>query len=91
MTDVKGNRNKPPSQQADPDMYVSCRRTKDGVYGCKGASDRRSQPTPLIVMPPLRLQSDEADYAIVGALPVDADGITLCGWQAVMRHALPGR
>ena len=30
----------------------------------------------LIVMPTLRLEKDDHDYAIVGALPVDAEGLT---------------
>ncbi len=79
MTDVKGDRSKSPSQQADPDMYVHIvRRTTDGVFirGAKAHQTGAVNSHWLIVMPTLRLQPDEADYAIVGALPVDAEGIT---------------
>jgi 4-hydroxybutyryl-CoA dehydratase/vinylacetyl-CoA-Delta-isomerase len=79
MTDVKGDRSKSPSQQADPDLYVHVsRRTPEGVYirGAKAHQTGCINSHWLIVMPTLRLSADEADYAIVGAMPVDADGIT---------------
>jgi 4-hydroxybutyryl-CoA dehydratase/vinylacetyl-CoA-Delta-isomerase len=79
MTDVKGDRSRSPSQQADPDLYLHVsRRTADGVYirGAKAHQTGCINSHWLIVMPTLRLQPDEADYAIVGALPVDAPGIT---------------
>ena len=79
MTDVKGDRSKPPSQQADPDMYLHItRRTPDGVYvrGAKAHQTGCINSHWLIVMPTLRLEKDDHDYAIVGALPVDAEGIT---------------
>ncbi|MGE5249408.1 MAG: 4-hydroxyphenylacetate 3-hydroxylase family protein [Bacteroidota bacterium] len=79
MTDVKGDRRKSPSQQADPDLYLHIsRRTPEGVYirGAKAHQTGCINSHWLIVMPTLRLENDDADYAIVGALPVDADGIT---------------
>jgi 4-hydroxybutyryl-CoA dehydratase/vinylacetyl-CoA-Delta-isomerase len=79
MTDVKGDRSKSPSAQADPDMYLHVsKRTKDGIYirGAKAHQTGVVNSHWLIIMPTLRLQPNEADYAIVGALPVDADGIT---------------
>ena len=79
MTDVKGDRSKSPSQQADPDLFVHVtRRTADGVYisGAKAHQTGCLNSHWLIVMPTMRLDADDKDYAIVGALPVDADGIT---------------
>lgn len=79
MTDVKGDRSKSPSQQADPDLYLHVsRRTEDGVYirGAKAHQTGCINSHWLMVMPTLRLSPAEADYAIVGALPVDAQGIT---------------
>jgi len=79
MTDVKGDRSKSPAQQADPDLYVHVsRRTPEGVYirGAKAHQTGCINSHWLIVMPTLRLEKDDSDYAIVGALPVDADGIT---------------
>jgi 4-hydroxybutyryl-CoA dehydratase/vinylacetyl-CoA-Delta-isomerase len=79
MTDVKGDRSQAPSAQADPDMYLHVtRRTTDGVYirGAKAHQTGAVNSHWLLVMPTLRLQPNEADYAIVGALPVDSPGIT---------------
>ncbi len=79
MTDVKGDRSKPPSAQADPDLFVHVsRRTRRGVYirGAKAHQTGCINSHWLIVMPTQRLSPEEADYAIVGALPVDAPGIT---------------
>jgi 4-hydroxybutyryl-CoA dehydratase/vinylacetyl-CoA-Delta-isomerase len=79
MTDVKGDRGKSPSQQADPDphLHVS-RRTQDGVFirGAKAHQTGCVNSHWLIVMPGSRLGKEEADYAIAGALPVNADGLT---------------
>ena len=79
MTDVKGDRSKSPSQQADPDLFVHVtRRTADGVYisGAKAHQTGCLNSHWLIVMPTMRLDAADKDYAIVGALPVDAEGIT---------------
>ena len=79
MTDVKGDRNKSPSQQADPDLPLHItRRTLQGVYvrGAKAHQTGCINSHWLIVMPTLRLEKDDLDYAIVGAVPVDAEGIT---------------
>jgi 4-hydroxybutyryl-CoA dehydratase/vinylacetyl-CoA-Delta-isomerase len=79
MTDVKGDRSKPPHAQADPDLYVHVtRRTEEGVYisGAKAHQTGCINSHWLIVMPTIRLGEDDKDYAIVGALPVDAEGIT---------------
>jgi len=79
MTDVKGDRSKSPHQQADPDLYVHVsRRTPEGVYirGAKAHQTGCINSHWLIVMPTLRLEPADGDYAISGAIPVDADGIT---------------
>ena len=94
MTDVKGDRSKSPSQQADPDMYVHIsKRTKDGVYirGAKAHQTGAINSHWLIVMPTLRLRPEEAGYAISGAIPVDADGITyVLGRQSCDTRGLEG-
>jgi 4-hydroxybutyryl-CoA dehydratase / vinylacetyl-CoA-Delta-isomerase len=79
MTDVKGDRSKAPHQQADPDLYVHVsRRTADGVFirGAKAHQTGCINSHWLIVMPTLRLEPADADYAIIGALPVTTPGIT---------------
>jgi 4-hydroxybutyryl-CoA dehydratase/vinylacetyl-CoA-Delta-isomerase len=79
MTDVKGDRSKPPHAQADPDLYVHVtRRTEEGVYisGAKAHQTGCINSHWLIVMPTIRLGDADREYAIVGALPVEAKGIT---------------
>ena len=94
MTDVKGDRSKSPSAQADPDLYLHItRRSADGVYvsGAKAHQTGAINSHWLIVMPTLRLQQGEEDYAIVGALPVDAEGITyVVGRQSCDTRILEG-
>lgn len=79
MTDVKGDRSLSPSQQEDPDMFVHVVKKDDnGVY-IKGAKAHQTgciNSHWLIVMPTMRLRPEDKDYAIVGAIPVDAKGIT---------------
>jgi len=94
MTDVKGDRGKPPHQQADPDLFVHVsRRTEEGVYirGAKAHQTGCINSHWLIVMPTLRLGPEDRDYAIVGALPVDAPGITyIYGRQSCDTRSMEG-
>ena len=79
MTDVKGDRSKLPHEQEDEDVYLRIvKRTKDGVY-VKGAKAHQTgciNSHWMVVMPTLRLSDKDTNYAIVGAIPVDAEGIT---------------
>jgi len=94
MTDVKGDRGKAPSEQADPDLFVHVtRRTDEGVYirGAKAHQTGCINSHWLIVMPTLRLGEHDRDYAIVGALPVDAPGITyVYGRQSCDTRSMEG-
>lgn len=79
MTDVKGDRSLSPSQQEDPDMFVHIvKRDQKGVYvsGAKAHQTGCINSHWIIVMPTMRLKREDKDYAIVGAIPVDAPGIT---------------
>jgi 4-hydroxybutyryl-CoA dehydratase/vinylacetyl-CoA-Delta-isomerase len=79
MTDVKGDRSKAPHQQVDKDLYLHVtRRTDEGVYvrGAKAHQTGCINSHWLIVMPTIRLGEADRDFAIVGAIPVDAEGIT---------------
>lgn len=94
MTDVKGDRSKAPHQQADPDLYVHItRRTDGGVYisGAKAHQTGCINSHWLIVMPTLRLGEADADWAIVGAIPVSAPGITyIYGRQSCDMRSMEG-
>jgi 4-hydroxybutyryl-CoA dehydratase/vinylacetyl-CoA-Delta-isomerase len=79
MTDVKGDRSLSPSQQADPDMFVHItKRDSKGVYitGAKAHQTGCVNSHWILVMPTMRLKAEDRDYAIVGAVPADASGIT---------------
>jgi 4-hydroxybutyryl-CoA dehydratase/vinylacetyl-CoA-Delta-isomerase len=94
MTDVKGDRGKAPHEQDDPDMFVRVtKRTDDGVYirGAKAHQTGCINSHWMIVMPTLRLGPDDKEYAIIGAMPVDADGITyIYGRQSCDTRAMEG-
>ena len=79
MTDVKGDRSKPPHQQEDPDFFVHVvRRSDEGLWirGAKAHQTGCLNSHWMVVMPTLRLGPGDEDFAIVGAVPVDAPGIT---------------
>ena len=94
MTDVKGDRSKAPHEQTDPDMYVHVtKRTDEGVYvsGAKAHQTGCVNSHWIIIMPTLRLGEEDKDYAIAGAFPADAEGITyVYGRQSCDTRAMDG-
>ena len=79
MTDMKGDRSLTPSEQEDPDLFLHIvDRDDKGVYvtGAKAHQTGTINSHWMIVMPTMRLLENDKDYAIVGALPVDAPGLT---------------
>ena len=79
MTDPKGDRSKGPSEQADPDLYTRVvDKDEKGIYvsGAKAHQTGCINSHWIIIMPTMRLTERDGDYAIVGAFPVDAEGIT---------------
>ena len=80
QTDVKGDRTKGPSAQADPDMYVRVvERRPDGVVvrGAKAHTSYTPQADELIVIPTRALAEGEEDWAIAFAVPVATPGVKL--------------
>ena len=78
MTDPKGDRRLGPSQQDDPDMFLRVvERRSDGVVvrGAKMHQTGCLNSHMLLVMPTMRLVEADKDYAIAGAIAVDASGI----------------
>ena len=94
MTDVKGDRSLSPHEQADPDLFVHVtRRTIEGVFisGAKAHQTGCLNSHWMIIMPTMRLKAEDKDYAIVGAIPVDASGITyIYGRQSCDTRSLEG-
>ena len=94
MTDVKGDRSKAPHQQSDPDLYVHVtKRTEEGVYvsGAKAHQTGCVNSHWILIMPTIRLGAEDKDFAIVGAIPVDADGITyIYGRQSCDTRSMEG-
>ena len=94
MTDVKGDRSLAPHQQADQDMFLRItKRTDEGVYvnGAKAHQTGCINSHWMVVMPTMRLGENDKDFAIVGAVPVDAEGITyIYGRQSCDTRAMEG-
>lgn len=80
QTDVKGDRSKRPSQQADPDLYVHIvERREDGIVvsGCKAHNTIAPYADEILVVPTRALRQEDADWAVAFAIPADAEGVTL--------------
>lgn len=94
MTDVKGDRSLAPHQQVDPDMFVHVtKRTKEGIYisGAKAHQTGCINSHWLLIMPTMRLGEGDKDYAIIGAVPVDAKGIAyIYGRQSCDMRSMEG-
>lgn len=94
MTDVKGDRSLAPHQQDDQDMFVHItKRTVEGIYitGAKAHQTGCINSHWMIVMPTMRLSEADKDFAIVGAVPVDAKGITyIYGRQSCDTRSMEG-
>ena len=94
MTDAKGDRSKPPHQQVDPDSFLRVvRRSAKGLYvsGAKMHQTGSINSHWMVFMPTMRLQPADKDYAVVGALRVDAPGLTyIYGRQSGDTRAVDG-
>jgi len=80
MTDPKGDRSKGPSEQDDPDQYVHIVDRKDDGVVIRGAKLHMTGAVnshEILVMPTTALDEKAKEYAIVGAIPIDAPGVTL--------------
>ncbi len=79
MTDPKGDRSKAPHQQTDLDLFLRVvRRDDKGIYvsGAKMHQTGAVNSHWLIFMPTMRLTEKDRDWAVVGAVRVDAPGLT---------------
>ena len=80
MTDAKGYRGVPPSQQTDPDMFVRVVERRNGgivVRGAKASITGAANSHEMLIMPTLRMREGDTDYSVSCAIPTDAEGVTL--------------
>ncbi|MBS4536744.1 4-hydroxyphenylacetate 3-hydroxylase family protein [Clostridium sp. D2Q-14] len=78
MTDPKGDRGLPPSQQVDPDLYLRVvERREDGVVvrGAKVHQTGIVNSHEVLVMPTQAMKPEDKDYAISFSVPTDTEGI----------------
>lgn len=95
MTDPKGDRSKPPHQQADPDLFLHVSgRNEQGIFlrGAKAHMTGGWNQHWICVLPTMNLREQDRDYAVVALLPGDAEGLTyVYGRQASDTRAMePG-
>ena len=80
QTDVKGDRGKGPSDQANPDFYVRIVEERpDGIVvrGAKVHTSVSVNANEMIVLPTRAMGPDDRDYAVAFAVPLDTPGLTL--------------
>jgi 4-hydroxybutyryl-CoA dehydratase/vinylacetyl-CoA-Delta-isomerase len=78
MTDPKGDRSKPPHEQADPDLFLRVvERRADGIVVCGAKAHQTGMVNSheVIVMPTQSMGPEDMDYAVSFAVPTDAKGI----------------
>ncbi len=80
MTDSKGDRSLPPSQQPEPDVFVHVKeRRKDGIVisGSKQHQTGAVNSHEILLMPTIALREADKDFAVSCAVPADAPGVTM--------------
>ncbi len=94
MTDPKGDRSKGPSEQEDPDVFVRMvEKREDGIVikGAKAHQTGAINSHWMLIMPTLRLQPQDKDYAVVCAVPIDTPGLTfIYGRQSCDARSMEG-
>jgi len=78
MTDAKGDRSLSPSEQVDPDLFLRVvDKNQEGICirGAKVHQTGALNSHELLVMPTRSLKEADRDYAVVCAVPSDAEGI----------------
>ncbi|HQP66667.1 MAG TPA: 4-hydroxyphenylacetate 3-hydroxylase N-terminal domain-containing protein [Quisquiliibacterium sp.] len=80
MTDAKGDRSKPPSGQADPDLWVRVvERRADGIVirGAKTSVTSAALANELLVLPTHGMGPADADWSVACAVPANAPGVVM--------------
>ena len=80
LTDAKGDRTKPPSQQDDPDVFLHVvERRDDGIVvrGAKVMICGVAAANEIFILPGSAYREDDADYAVSFVIPRDIEGLTI--------------
>ena len=80
MTDPKGDRSLPPSKQEDPDMYLHVIEESDRgivVRGAKVMIAGVAAANEIFVLPGMRYEEPDKDYAVSFVIPRDIEGLTI--------------
>jgi len=80
MTDPKGDRSKGPAGQEDPDQYVHIVEQRDDgivIRGAKAHATGVVNSHEILIMPTTAMKESEKEWAVICAVPVDAEGITM--------------
>ncbi|HVL01709.1 MAG TPA: 4-hydroxyphenylacetate 3-hydroxylase N-terminal domain-containing protein [Dongiaceae bacterium] len=95
MTDPKGDRSKAPHEQSDKDLFMHVTaRNERGLFvtGAKAHMTGGLNSHWMMVLPTMRLSEKDKDFAVIGVVPLDAEGLTyIYGRQSCDTRALePG-
>ncbi|RME22191.1 MAG: 4-hydroxyphenylacetate 3-hydroxylase, partial [Candidatus Zixiibacteriota bacterium] len=80
LTDAKGDRTRPPSQQEDPDVFLHVVEKRDDgivVRGAKLMICGVAAAHEIFVLPGSAYSEADADYAVAFVIPRDIDGLTI--------------
>jgi aromatic ring hydroxylase len=89
QSDMKGDRMKRPSEQADPDAYVHLVEERDDgivVKGAKISITMAAYADEIVVLPTRALREDDRDYAVAFAIPADWENIHLITRPVAVRE-----
>lgn len=78
MTDPKGDRSLPPNKQADPDVFLHViERREDGIIitGAKAHQTGAANSHEILLMPTQTMREGDEDFAVVCAVPLNAEGV----------------
>ncbi len=80
MTDPKGDRSLSPGQQPDPDQFLRIVDETDEGIVVRGAKFHITGCTNshyIMFMPTRAMRAEDKNFAVVGAVPMDADGVKI--------------
>ncbi len=95
MTDPKGDRSKAPHEQEDTELFMRVTgRNEKGLFvsGAKAHMTGGLNSHWMMVLPTMRLSEKDKEYAVIGVMPLQAEGLTyIYGRQSCDTRAMePG-